>query len=579
MFSFVRDAAEAATTGAAPSLFMAFFAYVWALWAAKALAARGYRPATAPADGLTTSVIVPVFNESHPLFRRVLASVVANRPTELIAVVDGGDPELAAIAAEHCDRVVRIPKSGKRIAIRTGLHASDPTTDVVLVLDSDTVWAPGALAEMLRPFADPRVGGVTPRQMIFDAADNPVRRLANWMEDIRYHLTVPAQSRFGQVGCLAGRTIAYRRTAFEPAVERLVRQSVLGVPQHVGDDRVLTGELLRAGWRTVYQSTAVVETDAPSDWRTFWRQQLRWGRSSQRETLLSLPWLWRRPIAFASFVTDILTPFALYAVVALAIAHALRGHGGATGLPLAYELPLGYVGMLVSIGIRQAGHVRRVPADLARLPLFVLQITFVMVPLRIAAFATMFEQGWTSRSSDRRPRLTLPRPRLSVVRMASSPAPDAATRPDPGPAPTGPGGSPRVLVVTSEIVHAAQLRSALGHPVEPGSTVLVVAPAFTSGRLRYWVSDTDGARKRARYVEAASVAALRAAGITAEGHVGSADPMTAIDDALRRFQPDVILLFLHASLPRLYRERPLRSEVERRFRCPVVALAAPHRAA
>ena len=226
---------------------------------------------------------------------------------------------------------------------------------MVLVLDSDTVWAPGALREMLRPFADPRVGGVTPRQAIFDVGDNPVRRLADWMEDIRYHLTVPAQSVFGQVGCLAGRTIAYRRTAFEPAVERLVRQTVLGVPQHVGDDRVLTNELLRDGWRTVYQSTALVHTDAPSDWRSFWRQQLRWGRSSQRETLLSLRWLWRKPVAFASFATDILTPFALYGVAGLAVAHAIHGHGGATGLPLAIELPLGYLGMLASIGVRQAG--------------------------------------------------------------------------------------------------------------------------------------------------------------------------------------------------------------------------------
>jgi hyaluronan synthase len=398
MFSFVRDTWETVRGGGAPSLFMVFFVYVWALWAAKALAARRYRPRAASPGPLGVSVIVPVYNEPEALFRRVLASVVANRPSELIAVVDGGDAGIAGVAAEYCDRVLRIPKSGKRVAIDAGLRASDPATDVVIVLDSDTVWAPGALREMLRPFADPRVGGVTPRQAIFDADANPVRRLANWMEDIRYHLTVPAQSVFGQIGCLAGRTIAYRRAAFEPAVERLVRQTVLGVPQHVGDDRVLTNELLRTGWRTVYQSTALVETDAPSEWRTFWRQQLRWGRSSQRETLLSLPWLWRRPVAFASFVTDIVTPFALYAVAGLAVAHGLRGDGGFTGAPLAVELPLGYVGMLASIGVRQAGHVRRFPRDLARLPLFVLQITFVIVPIRLAAFATMFHQGWTSRS-------------------------------------------------------------------------------------------------------------------------------------------------------------------------------------
>jgi hypothetical protein len=122
--------------------------------------------------------------------------------------------------------------------------------------------------------------------------------------------------------------------------------------------------------------------------------------------------LWRRPVAFACFATDILTPFALYAVAGLAVAHGIRGHGGATGLPLALELPLGYLGMLTSIGVRQAAHVRRSPRDLVRLPIFVLQITFVMVPIRIAAFATMFHQGWSSRGD---------RPARSRVRLSLLP--------------------------------------------------------------------------------------------------------------------------------------------------------------
>jgi hyaluronan synthase len=395
MFTFLTDGYDA-LLGAPITPFLAFFAYVWALWGLKALAARRYRPWRALSRGLTTTVIVPVYHEPEEVFRRALASVRANDPTEMIAVVDGGDERITAIAAELCDRVLRIAKSGKRAAIAAGLDASDPSTDVVLVLDSDTIWAPGALRELLRPFADPRVGGVTPRQAIFDARANSVRRLADWMEDLRYHLIVPAQSVFGQVGCLAGRTIAYRRTAFEPAVARLVRQKVLGVAQHVGDDRVLTNELLRTGWRTVYQSTALVLTDAPDDWPRFWRQQLRWGRSSQRETLLSLRWLWRRPVAFLCFVTDIVTPFALYAVLALAVAHAVRPVGP-EGWPMWIELPLGYLGMVVSIGLRQVAHFRRVPADLARLPIFVLQLTFVMVPIRILAFATMLHQGWTTR--------------------------------------------------------------------------------------------------------------------------------------------------------------------------------------
>src|SRR5918999_4288448 len=171
MFSFFRDAWEALGHDRGFTAYMGFFAYVWLVWSAKALAARRYRPsADGTAGNLLTSVIVPIYNEPEGVLRRSLASVVANRPMEVIAVIDGGDAETAAVAAEYCDRVLRLPKSGKRLAIAAGLRETDPATDVVVVLDSDTVWAPDALAEMLRPFADPRVGGVTPRQAIFDVA-------------------------------------------------------------------------------------------------------------------------------------------------------------------------------------------------------------------------------------------------------------------------------------------------------------------------------------------------------------------------------------------------------------------------
>jgi hyaluronan synthase len=396
MFTFLIDSYDSAR-GAAPTVFMGFFAYVWLLWILKMACARRYRPWLGATPELTTTVIVPVYNEPEDVFRRSLSSVRANGPTEIIVVVDGGNRDVAGVAGDYTDSVLLVPKAGKRAAIAAGLAVSDPTTDVVLVLDSDTVWEPNAVNELLKPFADPRVGGVTPRQAIFDVGSNPVRRFADWLEDLRYHLTVPAQSVFGQVGCLAGRTIAYRRQAFEPAVEQLVQQGIFGIALHVGDDRVLTNELLKNGWRSVYQSTALVTTDAPSDWRTFWRQQLRWGRSSQRETLLSLRWLWRKPVAFASFATDIATPFALYAVAAVAVAHALAGGGSPTGLSLGLEIPLGYAGMIASIGLRQIPHFRRVPRDAVLLPFFVLVLTFFMVPIRLAAFATMLHQGWGSR--------------------------------------------------------------------------------------------------------------------------------------------------------------------------------------
>jgi hyaluronan synthase len=398
VFTFLNQAYRS-VHGAAPTPFMAFFVYVWVLWMVKAVLAGRYRPSDADPGGRTSTVIVPVYNESADLFRQCLASIASNEPTELIVVVDGADRGLASIASEYCDRVLELPKAGKRAAIAAGLAAAQPHTDVVLLVDSDTVWMPGVLQELLRPFDDHRVGGVTPRQAIIDPAGSPSRRLADWIEDLRYHLTIPAQSLFGQVGCLAGRTIAYRREALEPAVERLVQQRIFGVPVEVGDDRVLTSELLRNGWRTVYQSRALVLTDAPSDWGGFWKQQLRWGRSSQRETLLTLRWLWRRPAAFACFASDIVTPFALFGLVAISVGHALHPVDATRFSPDTSELLLVYPGMLTSIGVRQISHFRRRRSDVARLPAFVLQLTLVMVPIRIIAFATMLHQGWGTRTT------------------------------------------------------------------------------------------------------------------------------------------------------------------------------------
>jgi hypothetical protein len=68
-------------------------------------------------------------------------------------------------------------------------------------------------------------------------------------------------------------------------------------------------------------------------------------------------------------------------------------------MPVTPEILLAYPGMVTSIGVRQISHFRRARTDLARLPVFVLQLTLVMVPIRIIAFATMLHQGWGTRTT------------------------------------------------------------------------------------------------------------------------------------------------------------------------------------
>src|SRR3989440_11373707 len=74
--------------------------------------------------------------------------------------------------------------------------------------------------------------------------------------------------------------------------------------------------------------------------------------------------------------------------------------------------------------------------------------------------------------------------------------------------------------------------------------VLVVVPALNA-RLKHWTSDEDAARAAAEGRLRASLAELGRAGVAAEGEVGDADPLQALEDGVRSFGPDEIIISTH----------------------------------
>lgn len=384
--------------------FLLFFIYVWVVWGVKFVFSRRYRKVEEEYE-TSVSVVIPVFKEDPNLFNTVLASISQNHPHELIVVLDGADGDIERIARRWTEKVFPLSKRGKRPTIATGVR--EATGEIIAIVDSDSWWEPETLQNLVKPFADPKVGGVTTRQHIFDPDRNTVRRFADWMEDLRFSLSTPAQSSFGTVGCLSGRTVAYRREVLVKILPELLGETFLGVPCTIGDDRVLTNLTLANGWKTVYQSDARVYTDCPNTLGAWARQQLRWARSSQRETLKSLPWLIKKPFLAFCFVTDITTPFFLIAVLANAGWRLVSGETNMlvfstifAGSPLTrFEVQLlgAFFGAMVSIGVRQLGHFRRKPRDIRMLPVFVVLLTMVLTPIRILGFMTMAEQDWLTR--------------------------------------------------------------------------------------------------------------------------------------------------------------------------------------
>ena len=108
-----------------------------------------------------------------------------------------------------------------------------------------------------------------------------------------------------------------------------------------------------------------------------------------------------------------------------------------------------------------------------------------------------------------------------------------------------PPGEKRVLVIANETVGGSELLAELKRHARGRKTeVLVVTPALNSP-LKHWVSDEDGARAAAAERLEASLETMRAAGMKARGEVGDGDPVQAIDDALRTFAPDEIVISTH----------------------------------
>ncbi len=109
----------------------------------------------------------------------------------------------------------------------------------------------------------------------------------------------------------------------------------------------------------------------------------------------------------------------------------------------------------------------------------------------------------------------------------------------------GPPDERRVLVVANETVGGEELMNAIGELALAGKTRFhVVCPALNS-RIRTWTSDEDAARAAAQKRLEATLARLSSVGVEAEGEVGDLDPLVAMEDGVRTFHPDEIVISTH----------------------------------
>jgi hypothetical protein len=106
------------------------------------------------------------------------------------------------------------------------------------------------------------------------------------------------------------------------------------------------------------------------------------------------------------------------------------------------------------------------------------------------------------------------------------------------------GGRRHILIVAIETLAGEELYGELMTAGGADLELDVLAPVMAS-RSHYWASDVDRERADAQKRLEASLAWAAKHGLTAKGEVGDPDPLVAIEDELRAFGADEVIIAMH----------------------------------
>jgi hypothetical protein len=130
----------------------------------------------------------------------------------------------------------------------------------------------------------------------------------------------------------------------------------------------------------------------------------------------------------------------------------------------------------------------------------------------------------------------------------------------------------RVLVVATAPVDQQALRARVQERTGEGAEIMVVAPASDISPLQWLATDEDEARGEAAAVASDAEQAVEPAAERVEAEVGDSDPVQAIEDALRTFPAEEIVLVTRSDDEAGWLEKDADAEVSERFGIPLTRL-------
>lgn len=248
-------------------------------------------------------MIIPAYNEGAQVLSTVRSVMASHYPRDRLQVlcIDDGSQDDTWRWMKTAKRefpanlqVIRQAKNaGKRAVLMVGFAKAKG--EIIITIDSDSEILPETLAELVSPFVvDQRIASVAGNLRVLNVAGGAIPKMMEVSFTSAFDFIRAGQSVYGGVFCTPGALSAYRAEVLLPLVKEWSRQTFMGKPATIGEDRALTNLVLAAGHRVAYQRTAVVLTQVPTTYATLRKMLLRWARSNVRENLVMCSFVFRR---------------------------------------------------------------------------------------------------------------------------------------------------------------------------------------------------------------------------------------------------------------------------------------------
>ena len=351
--------------------------------------------------------VVPFYNEDPRFFQECLESFARQtRPPDVLWLLDDCSDSLRCLAAARRFarrelpfdvRVLRADKNmGKRHA-QAHAFAHDHA-DIWMTCDSDTVLAPNAIEEGLKPFAYRDVSAVAGLTLGRNWKRNILTRIVDIDFANSFLVGRASMSKVGSVLVACGTLAFYRRRVVEENLDDYVNETFLGHPVLAGDDRRLTQYALLYG-RVVFQETSVAYTALPERLGHLVRQRLRWSASFYR----GAAWV-AGNVPFSRTAYWLIVLQIVELIFVLLMVGAFAFHSLSVGLSaliayMSYMTAISYIRCLRYLTFNRADMTF---GDRARsvllAPLIALLYTFVLNPVRYLSVTRVRDKRWGTRS-------------------------------------------------------------------------------------------------------------------------------------------------------------------------------------